>query len=163
MSVLKNLDSSSLGDTKATWGYSVSDSFNPVSEKFVVFCTPQLQDSFPNPPDAPKYYVTDGITNVENIAINCPSNAYWDFGKGRYGSISFGSEISISATGSTSENIDYSLFKAFHENYIVNIYNPQTRVVSLSVNIPLSLMTKLKMNDTVTLKSKKVLNKLNKN
>ena len=135
------------------WGYSVSDSFNPVSENFLVFNSDKSFNTFTG-----SHYFTDGTsTNSGTNGYFAPRNVFYNNEKGFWESINFGSELTTLTVNTSMLRVDYSLFVNFHENYILNIYNPQTRVVSLSARIPLSLMTKLNMNDTVTLKGKRYL------
>lgn len=65
--------------------------------------------------------------------------------------LNFGSEIS----SFTLDVEDRSLYRNYYEDYILNLYNLKTRLVTAKCNLPLSILTNLKLNDQIILNGKK--------
>ncbi len=68
-------------------------------------------------------------------------------------SLNFGNEISSLLLTS----IDNSLYNVYYNNYLSNIYNPKQRKFSLKAVLPISLLTKLKLNDRVIIRDTRYL------
>jgi hypothetical protein len=66
-------------------------------------------------------------------------------------SLTFGSEIS----SYTLEVEDNSLYRTYYENYLVNLYNPKTRMINVKVNLPLGILESLRLKDSIIIREKK--------
>lgn len=66
-------------------------------------------------------------------------------------SLNFGSDIS----SYTLEVENNSLYKVYYQNYLVNLFNPKTRLVSVTANLPLGVLESLRLKDSVIIREKK--------
>lgn len=48
-----------------------------------------------------------------------------------------------------------SLYETYYKNYLENLYNPKTRLVNLKSNLPLRILSDLKLNDSLLIRDKK--------
>jgi hypothetical protein len=95
------------------------------------------------------FYFNDG-TSTSNIT------QYMPFGQsqihnGDVYSMNFGSEFD----SLTNNNVQNSLYKTYYEEYLVNLFNPRTRKVSLKCVLPLDVLTKLTLDDAIIVRDKK--------
>ena len=132
-----------------TWGWSVSQDESPVIDGGTFF----LNNRKTLPDDI---YITDKIvgehgTNVDELAyLYCPSNVYTSTVTR---SINFGSEYNIL----TNTEEDDGLFSTYHQNFILNIYNTQSRLIKITAHLPLKILLKYKLNDRFIVGGKKYL------
>jgi len=68
-------------------------------------------------------------------------------------SLNFGNEISSLLL----TPIENSLYNVYYYNYLSNIYNLKTRKYSLKAMFPISLLTKLRLNDRVIIRDTRYL------
>lgn len=74
--------------------------------------------------------------------------------------LTFNSEIS-SYTLDVETN---SLYKTYYEEYLLNLYNPKTRLISVTANLPLGILESLSLNDSIIIREKKyIINDMNTN
>lgn len=66
-------------------------------------------------------------------------------------SLNFGSEIS-SYTLDIENN---SLYRTYYENYLLNLYNRKTRMVSVTANLPVNILENLRLKDSLIIREKK--------
>jgi len=66
-------------------------------------------------------------------------------------SLTFGSEIS----SYTLEVEGNSLYRTYYENYLVNLYNPKTRMINVKANLPLGILESLRLKDSIIIREKK--------
>ena len=89
-----------------------------------------------------------------------PSNSL----AGNLNSLNFGSEFDewyVWEGAGTNEN---SLFQRHHKNYLLSIYDIQSRLVDLTAYLPIHIVMKLKLNDVVIIKGRRYrINSLNLN
>lgn len=138
-----------------TWGYSVSRDFNPVIDGGSLFCVKRLSGS-----DMPSdVHVTDkpdgddhGTTAYELDSLYTPSNTYEGASVG-VRSINFGSEFDER----TNQVENDSLFEVHHKNYILNLYQADSRIVKITAHLPLSILLKYELNDRFIFRGKKYL------
>jgi len=95
------------------------------------------------------FYFHDGST--ANLI-----SEYMPFGQDVYfnqneNTLNFGSEIS----SFTLDVEDLSLYRNYYEAYMLNLYNPKTRLVTCKCNLPLSILTNINLNDQVIIRDKK--------
>lgn len=65
--------------------------------------------------------------------------------------LNFGSEIS----SFTLDVEDRSLYRNYYEAYMLNLYDPKTRLVKCKSNLPLSILTNINLNDQIIIRDKK--------
>ena len=132
-----------------TWGWSVSQDESPVIDGATFF----LNNRKTLPDDI---YITDKIvgehgTNVDIVTnLYCPSNVYTATVTR---SINFGSEYNIL----TNTEEDDGLFSTYHQNFILNIYNTQSRLIKITAHLPLSILLKYELNDRFIFQGRKYL------
>ena len=139
------------------WSYSVNQDESPVVEKATLFYG-RRSDVYTNL--TYKYYVTDkpvGDTSgsYTNDVINHlyrPSNTYVTLSNNKH-SINFGEEYD-SLTNLVEPD---SLFKIYHQNFITNIYNTQTRILKITAHLPLKILLNYKLNDRFIVRGKRYL------
>lgn len=68
-------------------------------------------------------------------------------------SLTFGSEIS-SYTLDIELN---SLYKTYYEQYLLNLYNPKTRLITVTANLPVNILERLRLKDSLIIREKKYL------
>ena len=135
-----------------TWGWSVSQDESPVIDGATFF----LNNRKTLPDDI---YITDKIvgehgTNVDELGyLYCPSNVYTETGGTEVRSINFGSEYNI-LTNTEEED---GLFSTYHQNFILNIYDTQSRLIKITAHLPLSILLKYELNDRFIFQGRKYL------
>lgn len=97
------------------------------------------------------FYLNDGSTDNNIIA-------YYPFGQdSRYSNetytLNWGSEISSFELGV----VNNTLYREYYEPYILNLYNPKTRIVYVKTRLPLRILTSIKLNDSLIIRDKKYL------
>jgi hypothetical protein len=134
-----------------TFGHTVSQSNSPVIDGGSLFVS--TRKNLPT-----NIWVTDKVVGVNSSypqeldILYVPANVYTGFGVG-VRSINFGSEFD---EFTNSEEQD-SLFKTYHENFILNIYNPKTRILKITAHLPLSILLKYELNDRFIVRGEKYL------
>ena len=147
---LINEETSAFSDI--TWGWSVSQDESSVIDGGTFF----LNNRKTLPDDI---YITDKVvgehgTNVDELGyLYCPSNVYTETGGTEVRSINFGSEYSI-LTNTEEED---GLFSTYHKNFILNIYDTNSRLVKITAHLPLKILLKYKLNDRFIVGNKKYL------
>lgn len=92
----------------------------------------------------------DDGTSVNSITNYVPFGQDADDSDVNY-SLNFGSDIS-----SYTLNIETnSLYKVYYQNYLINLFNPKTRLVSVTANLPLGVLEALRLKDSVIIREKK--------
>lgn len=92
----------------------------------------------------------DDGTSVNSITNYVPFGQDADDSDVNY-SLNFGSDIS-----SYTLNIETnSLYKVYYQNYLINLFNPKTRLVSVTANLPLNILESLRLKDSVIIREKK--------
>jgi len=66
-------------------------------------------------------------------------------------SLNFGSEISTYF----STIVENSLYKNFWQTYVTDLYNPKTRVLNLKCKLPISILSRLSLNDKLIINKNK--------
>lgn len=95
------------------------------------------------------FYFNNGATKV-NKTTYAPFYNELTFNGVRY-SLSFGEEKSV-----VDNTILYNgIYKTYYAGYLSNLFNPKCRLVNFKAHFPLSLITKLKLNDRVIIRDKR--------
>jgi hypothetical protein len=53
------------------------------------------------------------------------------------------------------DSIDNTLYKTYYDSYLNNLFNPKSRLVNVKAHFPLSLITKLNLNDRLVIRDKR--------
>lgn len=137
--------------TNLTVGYCLNSSYNDYVPKPVLLYNYNVIDT-----DV-AFYITDG-TSTFNI------NSYLPFGQDlKYGSydltLNFNQEVSPLLSHNLPsqyiKNVLITSYSMYYESYINNLYSVKNRLVTVKANIPLSILTKLKLNDRLIIKDKR--------
>jgi len=145
------------------WGWMASKDENPVLGKPLLFY-PIIEDIYGTTDssgadakidfDGSVYdrngdLVTSSHTNITRYFR--PSNSL----RGNLQSLNFGSEFDewyVWEGAGTNEN---SLFQNYHKNYLLGIYDKQSRLIDISAYLPVRIVMKLKLEDIVIIKGRK--------
>ena len=101
-------------------------------------------------------YMNNGSTTTLCSDFNIFSNVL-DSGGNLY-SLTFHPETDVKAPNDTLENNLYSLY---YSGYLENLFNPKSRLVRIKAHFPLSLITKLRLNDRLIVRDKRyIINEL---
>lgn len=95
------------------------------------------------------FYFNNGSSKV-NKTTYAPFYNELTFNGTRY-SLSFGEEKSV-VDNSTLFN---GIYKTYYAGYLSNLFNPKCRLVKVKAHFPISLITKLKLNDRVIIRDKR--------
>mgnify|MGYP000222916074 CR=1 FL=1 len=133
-----------------TFGHTVSQDNSPVIDGGTLFSIDRI-------PLSSNIWLTNKIEGVNSSSpeeldyLYVPANVY----EGQVGvrSINFGSEFDEF----TNKEEEDSLFNTYHENFILNIYNPQARLLKITAHLPLKILLKYKLNDRFIVGGKKYL------
>ncbi len=125
-------------------GYCLTKSpdFKPYIPKPIILYLYDQKDCLP-------FYFNDSAT--DNII-----NTYMPFGQdllynNQNYSLNFGQNISTLLLAS----IPNSLFQTYYFNYLSNLYQKKNRLTTLKMNFPLSILTKLRLNDRLVIRDKR--------
>jgi len=143
--------------TNYTWGYSVNESFSSINEEALIFTGDRADSN-----GFIKFDNNSSYVDIDEIYV--PRNEYEDYSKGgRVSSLNFGSEIGYRQLGGSlgPVQVDFSLFSEFHSNSLLNIYNSQSRKLSVNAYLPINYMLTLKTNDKIIINGNKYI--INKN
>ena len=80
-----------------------------------------------------------------------PSNSL----KGNLQSINFGSEYDEWYVWEGAGSNENSLFQSYHKNYLLGLYDKQSRLIDVSAYLPIRIVMKLKLEDVVIIKGRK--------
>jgi len=134
-----------------TFGHTVSQDNSPVIDGGSLFLSTRR--------DLPtNIWVTDKVVGVNSSSpqeldtLYVPANVYTGFGVG-VRSINFGSEFD---EFTNSEEQD-GLFKTYHQNFILNIYDTESRLIKITAHLPLSILLKYELNDRFIFQGRKYL------
>ena len=97
------------------------------------------------------FYFDNG-TSVVNKTTYAPFYNEVTFSGNRY-SLSFSEERSVLDNATLSNN----LYKIYYNSYLSNLFNPKCRLVRVKAHFPLSLITKLRLNDRLIIRDKRYL------
>lgn len=101
------------------------------------------------------FYFDNGTT-TNNKTTYAPFYNEVTFGGNRY-SLSFSEERSVLDNATLSNN----LYKVYYDSYLSNLFNPKSRLVRIKAHFPLSLITKLRLNDRLIVRDKRyIINEL---
>lgn len=131
-------DQSDESITDIQWGWLVNKDENPVLTKPLIY--------YPIKQYSSQGILFDNGVSTQTLPNNNyirPSNAL----KGLSESINFGNEFDEWEVHEGLGINDNSLFKGYYKNYILRIYDEQSRRVKIDAHFPLGIVTSLELND----------------
>ena len=131
--------------------YALDENLSPYTPK------PCLMYMYTNQTTSVKFYNGTGeqtITNYLPFGQEVNINGQTDF------SLNFSADRS---TFSLAPNYD-NLYATYYESYLLNLFNVRNRLVSVKTQLPISILTKLELNDRVVIRDKRyVINEMKSN
>ena len=103
-----------------------------------------------------KFFDDTTYQNISNYAIFSQDLTYQNT---KY-SLNFGAEISIVEQ----ETIQNGLYATYYFPYLINLYNLKNRLYQIKTNLPVSLLTGLRLNDRLIIRDKRyIINEMKSN
>ena len=142
------MDNKNLDDFQVGYCLTKAPDFKPYIPKPVfIYYNGRINDSL---------YLNNGATSTLYTDFNIFSNAL-DISGVKY-SLTWHPENDVKTPNLPLTNNLYSLY---YENYLQNIFNPKCRLINIKAHFPLSLITKLKLNDRLVIRDKRyIINEL---
>lgn len=126
----------------------------------VGYCLTKEPDFKPYVPKPIILYLYDGVSispfYFNDAVSDNVIDKYMPFGQdvlylGQDYSLNFGEETSTLLLS----NISNSLFQTYYFGYLSNLYQRKNRITGLKMNMPLSILTKLRLNDRLVIRDKR--------
>ena len=145
------------------WGWMASKDENPVLGEALLFypIRTSLDDSYDSDGEDvvldfdTSVYDKDGIATESNhsalLTYFRPSNSL----EGNLQSLHFGSEYDEWYVWEGAGSNENSLFQNYHKNYILSIYDKQSRLVDFNAYLPVDIIMKLNLQDIVIINERK--------
>jgi hypothetical protein len=93
--------------------------------------------------------ITDG-TSTFNLT------SYQPFGQDvRYGSQDISLNWSTDNSSLLEKQMDFNSYSLYYQSYLLNLYNKKNRITTIKTNLPLSILTRLKLNDRLVIRDKR--------
>ena len=131
--------------------YALDENLSPYTPK------PCLMYMYTNQSTSVKFYNGTGeqtITNYLPFGQEVNINSQTDF------SLNFSADRS---TFNLAPNYN-NLYATYYESYLLNLFNVRNRLVSVKTQLPISILTKLELNDRVVIRDKRyVINEMKSN
>jgi len=147
----ENLMGQKFTGTDLQVAYALDENLSPYTPK------PCLMYMYTNQTTSVKFYNGTGeqtITNYLPFGQEVNINGQTDF------SLNFSADRS---TFSLAPNYN-NLYATYYESYLLNLFNVRNRLVSVKTQLPLSILTKLELNDRVVIRDKRyVINEMKSN
>ena len=154
----KLLDDNDEVYTNIQYGYFVSENDEPIKGSPLLFynCNTSVDAGKP-------LYLSadDGLSRVSVATYNRPSNVKEDGTQ----TLNFDAENDEFTVGLTTPSYnENSLFRNYHEDYINNIFDIQSRMLEVSALLPIKILHKYKLNDRFVINGKQyTINKVSSN
>lgn len=154
----KLLDDNDEVYTNIQYGYFVSENDEPIKGSPLLFynCNTSVDAGKP-------LYLSadDGLSRVSVATYNRPSNVKEDGTQ----TLNFDQENDEFTVGLTTPSYnENSLFRNYHEDYIKNIFDIQSRMLEISALLPIKILHKYKLNDRFVINGKQyTINKVSSN
>ena len=134
--------------TNIQYGYFVSENDEPIKGSPLLFYNCRTEVYIAKPLN---FKSDDGITNYELEFYNRPSNVKQDGTQ----TLNFDAENDEFTVGLTTPSYnEFSLFKNYHEDYIKNIFDSQSRMFEVSALLPIKVLRKYRLNDRFVINGK---------
>ena len=137
----------------AIFGYFLNESYNAYTPKPTLLYLYGESDVLPH--DI-KFYNGSGHDNISSYALFGQDFTYQNT---KY-SLNFGADNSIIHN----ETIQNGLFATYYFPYLTNLFNLKNRLIYVKTNLPISLLTGLKLNDRLIIRDKRyIINEMKSN
>lgn len=137
----------------AIFGYFLNESYNAYTPKPTLLYLYGESDVLPH--DI-KFYNGSGHDNISSYALFGQDFTYQNT---KY-SLNFGADNSIIHN----ETIQNGLFAMYYFPYLTNLFNLKNRLIYVKTNLPISLLTGLKLNDRLIIRDKRyIINEMKSN
>ena len=124
-------------------GYCLNSSYNDYVPKPVLLYNYDLIDT------SCSFYITDGSSSNR-------LDSYLPFGtEMKYGSYDVTLNFNSENSPLLQQQILLTSYSMYYESYITNLYSVKNRMVTVKTNLPLSILTILKLNDRLIIKDKR--------
>ena len=147
----ENLMGQKFTGTDLQVAYALDENLSPYTPK------PCLMYMYTNQSTSVKFYNGTGeqtITNYLPFGQEVNINSQTDF------SLNFSADRS---TFNLAPNYN-NLYATYYESYLLNLFNVRNRLVSVKTQLPISILTKLELNDRVVIRDKRyVINEMKSN
>jgi hypothetical protein len=141
------------GTDYAILGYCLDTSYNPYTPKPVILYLYGMEHTLTH---NIKFF--DGVTNL-NISSYVLFGQDLTYQNEKY-SLNFGADNSIIHL----ETIQQGLYAQYYFPYLLNLYSKKNRLTYVKTNLPISLLTNLKLNDRLIIRDKRyIINEMKSN
>jgi hypothetical protein len=129
--------------TNVQVGYCLNQEYNDYVPKPILLYKYTWQDTDVD------INITDGI-NTFNLT------SYQPFGQDvRYGSQDISLNWSTDNSSLLEKQMDFNSYSLYYQSYLLNLYNKKNRITTIKTNLPLSILTRLKLNDRLVIRDKR--------
>ncbi len=140
--IFENLLFSKFENTNLQVGYNLTEELTPYVPKPILLYQRENENV--------DFYFTDDDTITDQITTYVPFGQDTNIINEEY-SLNFKTEISSFLL----TNVEQSLYNVYYKAYLENLYNPKNRQVTVKAILPLSLVTNLKLNDRLTIRTER--------
>lgn len=129
--------------TNVQVGYCLNQEYNDYVPKPILLYKYTWQDTDVD------INITDG-TSTYNLT------SYQPFGQDvRYGSQDISLNWSTDNSSLLEKQMDFNSYSLYYQSYLLNLYNKKNRITTIKTNLPLSILTNLKLNDRLVIRDKR--------
>jgi hypothetical protein len=129
--------------TNVQVGYCLNQEYNDYVPKPILLYKYTWQDTDVD------INITDG-TSTYNLT------SYQPFGQDvRYGSQDISLNWSTDNSSLLEKQMDFNSYSLYYQSYLLNLYNKKNRITTIKTNLPLSILTRLKLNDRLVIRDKR--------
>ena len=138
----------------AIFGYTLNESFNAYTPKpMLLYLYGESNDLSSHPI---KFFTGTTHLNIDSFALFGQDFTYQNT---KY-SLNFGADNSVIHL----ETIQQGLFAEYYSAYLFSLFNLKNRLVHVKTNLPISLLTNLKLNDRLIIRDKRyIINEMKSN
>ena len=138
-----------------TWGYSVNESFSPISVPNLLHFV--KTGRMYGPSTFNRFPVTDGLTRY-HLPSSTPSALVWspkNFIEDDESTLQTTINLNFGDEGYNDNSInENSLFKVYYQDQIEQIFDNRTRLLKIDAYMPISVFRNIKLNDTIIINGK---------
>jgi hypothetical protein len=99
---------------------------------------------------------TDVDINITDGTSTFNLTSYQPFGQDvRYGSQDISLNWSTDNSSLLEKQMDFNSYSLYYQSYLLNLYNKKNRITTIKTNLPLSILTRLKLNDRLVIRDKR--------
>jgi hypothetical protein len=129
--------------TNVQVGYCLNQEYNDYVPKPILLYKYTWQD-------------TDVDINITDGTSTFNLTSYQPFGQDvRYGSQDISLNWSTDNSSLLEKQMDFNSYSLYYQSYLLNLYNKKNRITTIKTNLPLSILTRLKLNDRLVIRDKR--------